>query len=844
MNDQSQSNSINKSFSSAPTKEEGLNIKVIIGKFLAFVPYFILSVIICLGVAFLINRYSNPRYLVKATMLIKEKNNRGGMDGADGFLQGMQLLNTSKNIENELGIIRSRNMVTETLKNLDFGISYYSLGSIKKTDLYGNSTFSILLDSNHLQCKGGEVILKFMGNGLVEVSAEDAIDVFIPKTGEVIKNKIELPKQEFQMQEEIASENYKFRIQFNDPSFLNQREIVYSFKLNDLNSLVNSYFNKYIAKPVNKQSSIIEISKEGNWPDKDIAFINKLCSTYTNKGLDEKNKTTTNTIAFIDVQLGNISDSLNLVEEQLQIFRSSNRIVDLSVTGENIVTQIGDLEKSKAEEELKGKYYEYLRNYVQANKGFDEVVAPSAMGIQDPLLNTILAKMIETYAKKKTLEISLKESNPMIQETNNTLLVLKQTLQENLKNIIASHQLVLNDLNKRIALFESQIGGLPQKEQKLLNMTRKYQLSDKLYTYLLEKRAEAGIAGAGITPDSKIIDAAIVVDKTYPNTSNNYSIAFAIGLIVPLVIVLGLEFLNNTIHNHGDLQKVTSIPLLGSIVHNTKNTALVIANHPKSQVSEAFRNLRSNISFLAGTKVDKKVIMVTSTVSGEGKTFISMNLSSVLAIGGYRTLLIGVDLRKPKIFQDFKLDNSFGLTNYLIGKADKEKIVQKTGLANLDIITAGPTPPNPSELIMSAAFYNLLEEYKKEYDYIILDTPPIGLVADGLDIMKHSDIVFYVARQNVSKKNYFNMINEIYANEKEKNVGLIFNDVNFAAVYGYGYGAYGYGYGYGYGSGYGSGYGGGYGYGSGYGYGYGNGYGGYGDTEVENKPLWKRILGR
>jgi capsular exopolysaccharide synthesis family protein len=221
-----------------------------------------------------------------------------------------------------------------------------------------------------------------------------------------------------------------------------------------------------------------------------------------------------------------------------------------------------------------------------------------------------------------------------------------------------------------------------------------------------------------------------------------------------------------------------------------------------------------------------------------------MNLSSVLAIGGYRTLLIGVDLRKPKIFQDFKLDNSFGLTNYLIGKANKEKIVQKTELANLDIITAGPTPPNPSELIMSAAFYNLLEEYKKEYDYIILDTPPIGLVADGLDIMKHSDIVFYVARQNVSKKNYFNMINEIYANEMEKNVGLIFNDVNFAAVYGYGYGAYGYGYGYGYGGGYGSGYGGGYGYGSGYGYGYGNGYGGYGDTEVEKKPLWKRILGR
>jgi capsular exopolysaccharide synthesis family protein len=269
-------------------------------------------------------------------------------------------------------------------------------------------------------------------------------------------------------------------------------------------------------------------------------------------------------------------------------------------------------------------------------------------------------------------------------------------------------------------------------------------------------------------------------------------------------------------------------------MHNNRPTALVIANHPKSQVSEAFRNLRSNISYLRADG-NQKVIMVTSTVSGEGKTFISMNISSVLAIGGYKTLLIGVDLRKPKIFQDFKLDNSVGLTNYLIGKAEKNTIIQPTGIANLDIITAGPTPPNPSELIMSQRFYNLIEELKETYDYIILDTPPIGLVADGLDIMKHSDLVLYVVRQKVTKKTYLNLINEIYAAENTKNIGLVFNDVNFAAVYGYG--AYGYGYGYGTGYSYGYGYS-----GYGYGYGYGNQYG-YGDVEKENKPLIKRIFG-
>ena len=833
MNDQSKFQSADNSVSHSPVAENSLNFKTVIGKFLAFLPYFFISIIISLSVAFSFNRYSTPRYLVKATMLIKEKNNRSGMDGADGFIQGMQLLSSSKNIENELGILRARNIVEETLKNLDFGISYYSIGSIKKTDLYGNNPFSLEIDSNHLQTIGGVLNIDVLGNDEIEVYTEDQLNIFVPNTGEIVESKVKILRQKFNIKRDIVSEYFKFRLIKNDPYFGIKGGQQFGIKINTFENLVNEYNTNYEVKPINKLSTIVEISKEGAWPNKDIAFINMLCQTYTQKGLADKNRTTQNTISFIENQLSNISDSLNSVENQLQLFRSANKIVDIGSNGANIMQQLVDLENEKSKEELKSKYYVYLFNYVLANKGFDEVIAPGTMGVQDPILNGLLGKLVEVYAKKKTLEISLKETNPMIQETNNTLKVLRQTLLENIKNIQAGNKLVLKDFDERIAIYEAQIGNLPMKEQKLLNMTRKYQLSDKLYTYLLEKRAEAGIAGAGITPDSKILDASVVEGKTYPKTSNNYSIALAIGLTLPLIIILSLEFFNNSINNHSQLQQVSNIPLVGNIVHNTKQTALVIANHPKSQVSEAFRNLRSNISYLSGNQFGKKVIMVTSTVSGEGKTFISMNLSSVLAIGGFKTLLIGVDLRKPKIFQDFKLDNSFGLTNYLIGRVDRFKIVQKTELENLDIITAGPTPPNPSELIMSAAFYNLIEEYKSEYDYIILDTPPIGLVADGLDIMKHTDILLYVIRQTVSKKNYLNMINEIYANEKEKNIGLIFNDINFASAYGYGYGAYGYGYGSSYGSG----------YGYGYGYGYGSQYG-YGETEIDTKPLWMRFFGR
>jgi tyrosine-protein kinase Etk/Wzc len=819
--------------------EGGLDFKSIIGKFLAFMPYFVVSILISLFIAFLINRYSDPRYRVQATLLIKEKNSRGGMDGAENFLQGMQLLNTSKNIENEQGILRSRSMVEETIKNLDFGISYFEEGSVRKADLYGNLPFVVQLDSNHLQCRNAFINIRFLRNEKIECWLEGKGEVYVPKTGDFIESIETKQKWIFNIKDFVKTEFFSFKINVINPNIQNSEESIYSFKLNNFDNLVKQYFNKYTLKPINKQASILEINREGSYPEKEKAFINQLCNTYIQQGMDDKNKVTQKTIQFIDEQLKSISDTLGQVEDQLKIFRTNNKIVDLSISGSQIMGNVLDLEKQSSEQGLKNKYYTYLEDYIKNSNPLDQLIAPSIMGVNDPILISVLQKMIELYAKKKTMELSYQKDNPLIIETENNLINLQNTLIENIHSIQKNASVLQQDINKRISIAESEISKLPANEQKLLSITRRYQLSDKLYTYLLEKRAEAGIAGAGINPDNKVLDKAMVIEKTYPQESSNYTISIVIGSVLPLLIILSIEFFNNKIQNHTQLQKLTKIPLIGSIMHNSKNTALVIANHPKSQISEAFRNMRSNLSYLSG-KENKKIIMVTSTVSGEGKTFVSMNLSSVMAIGGYKTLLIGVDLRKPKIFQDFKLDNSFGLTNYLIGKATKETIVQKTELANLDIITAGPTPPNPSELIMSSAFYQLIEDYKNEYDYIVLDTPPIGLVADGLDIMKHSDIVLYVTRQNISQKNYLNLINELYTSEKDKSIGLIFNDVNFATVYGYGYGAYGYGYGYG--SSYGSGYGYGYGYGGGYGYGYG--YGGYGETEVENKSFLKRLLGR
>jgi tyrosine-protein kinase Etk/Wzc len=815
--------------------ESEINFKFIVGKALAFLPYVIISIVLSLCIAFLIVRYATPVYLVKTSMLIKDNSRgRSSMAGADNFLQGMQLLNVDRNIENEQGILMSKKLVRAAISQLDFGISYYSKGSVKRTELYADKPFIIELDSNHLQIQGTEVFIQFKNEHEVSVWTESTGNLLVPKTEQIIGSVGIIKPINHKINELISNEYYAFKIKLIEPNISNLTLGDYSFKLNLTEALVKQHHNSYALAPINKQASLIEIKKEGANPEKEKAFLNELCESYINLGLSEKNRVTQKTLHFIDEQLLGIGDSLVKVEGELQDYRKQNKIIDLGETGNLIIEELGSIEQELSQQKLQFKYYTYLENYVKGSDPLNELIAPSIMGVNDQVLNALVAKIIETYSQKQALGFSYQDESPNIKQVNQNLQQLKMSLLENLKSIKEASVIISNELNRRIAAFDGKISQLPAKEQEMLTMKRRYVLSDKLYTYLLEKRAEAGIAGAGIDADHKVVDVAEVVSQTYPKVASIYSIALIIGLVFPIIIILIMEFFNYKIINHSQLQYLTQIPLVGSIVHNAKNTALVIANHPKAQVSESFRNLRSNLNYLKGNG-KKQIIMVTSTVSGEGKTFIGMNLSSVLAIGGLKTVLIGVDLRKPKIFQDFKLDNSIGLTNYLIGKASQAQIIQKTGLENLDIITSGPVPPNPSELIMSQAFYDLLADLANKYDHIILDTPPIGLVADGLDIMKHADVVLYVSRQNVSKKSYLNLINEIYANENEKNIGLVFNDINFAAVYGYGYGAYGYGYGYSYGSGYG--------YGYSYGYGYGYGYGGYGDTEVEHKSRWKRLLG-
>jgi capsular exopolysaccharide synthesis family protein len=363
----------------------------------------------------------------------------------------------------------------------------------------------------------------------------------------------------------------------------------------------------------------------------------------------------------------------------------------------------------------------------------------------------------------------------------------------------------------------------PVNERLLLGIKRKFTLNDNIYTYLLEKRAEAGIKKASILSDARVLDAAGLsgVANISPKYKQNLIIGVIIGVLIPLALILLFDYLNVKILDRKEIEDNTVAPILGSIGHNTTNTELVVNEKPRSSITESFRSIKTNLQFVTGEE-GCKVISITSGVSGEGKTFCSINLASVYATLNKKTVLVGLDLRKPKVHKEFGISNDLGVTNYLIGKASLKDIIIQTEIGNLDIIPAGTPPPNPNQLLESKEFKEFISTLKANYDIIIIDTPPVALVSDAVYISTFCDATIFVIRLKYTTRQVYNIINDLYENRGLKNILIALNDVKHRGYYGYG--DYGYSYGYG------------------YGYGYGYNYGGYYEDTPPPKPWVVRMF--
>jgi len=775
-----------------PLIEEKLNLKPVLGIILSNWYYFVFSLILSFFIAYTVNQFTQPVYEVKEKIILKdEKNSSIGTE----ILVENQIPTFRKTIANEIEILRSREMIHKVISELeDFKVSYHEIGRIRTSEIYKKAPFRVIIVSTDSLIYEIPFYINFITKNEFELLFQ-------------YESKSYIYKQKHKFGDNIITPYFNIYITRNDTVMstnpgLDLEGRSYNFKLKSQLSLIKHYSSVLVITPM-RETSILVVSLEESSPQKGLDFLNKLGEVYIQSGVSAKNMIAINTLDFIEGQLNEVFTSLSDAELALERYKQTKRLITLEDKSHEFIKNLSELDVEVSKIDLVLKSLAVLQNYVQQNKALS-TLAPATIEASDPLLLPFILKLRDLQEKRIFMRNTYTEQSIEIKILDSQIAEAQKSLLEVIRNIIKQSTLSSNFYKDKIDRAEADLKSLPSTERELIALKRKYFLNEKIYMNLLEKKSEVEISKAATVADYKILDPAYLVGKTKPEKSKNYLIAFIFGMVIPSVLVYLKYYLDNKIRSKAQLEKFTTIPVIGVIGHNNKATPLVLKVSPKSLISESFRNLRTNLQYISSEK-DKKVILVTSTISSEGKTFCSVNIASVLAFSGKKVVLVGLDLRKPKIYDEFSLTNDKGVTNYLISQAELDDIIQSTEIENLDVITAGPNPPNPSELIMKQKLTDMLEELKARYDYVILDTPPIGLVTDAFILMKHADINIYIVRENYSKQDFFTGINSLYNERKVSNLYIVLND---SQIYS---GGYGYGYGYGYG---------GYGYGSGGGYGY------------------------
>ncbi|MFW6218612.1 MAG: GumC family protein [Bacteroidota bacterium] len=784
-----------------------IDVKEILNRFLEYKWYYIAIITLFLAGAYLKNKYAPVIYENTATILINTDNKNGFMNKDDLF-SNFGLFGADKNIENEIGILKSFTLIKNTISSLNFEVGYFFEENIINvaplqdfdfniinTSLYKEAPVKVNLDRSHnqpidvlfyvdilsdttfrIQARGTDVSLyNYIDNNVVRKIRNFSIDK-VYKFGETIVDK-----------------NYSFTVTKNPEGYsdIPVGKLFY-FQLYHLDYLTLQYRNNLTINKANENASLINISINGYNQRKITEFINVFIDKYLETNLVKKNKVALSTVSFIDNQISEVADSLSAAEYTLESFRSRNKVMDLGYQGQKLYERLGEFEREKANLNTQQRYYQWVIDYFDNNKeGYADIVPPSSMNVVDPLLTKLIEEFVTLNSERKNLVNNRQTKSLHLSSLENKISNLRQTILENVRNNLNTVNMSINEINYQENQLSGQISNLPKTELKLLGIERNFELNNTIYTYLLQKRAEAQIAAVSNTPDYDVVDEArlIMSGPVAPKRKLNYIIALFLGLALPSGVILLRDYLNNTLVSEQDIEHYTHHPVIGTIYRNNKGVPNVVAAYNKSAITESFRAVRTNLQIMFKGKMNRTVI-VTSSTGGEGKTFTALNLASAFASFGSRAVLVGFDLRKPTMHEKIGANNIVGLSNYLSERAGFNDIVQKTNIENLDFIPAGPIPPNPSELIASERAILLFTELKRRYSYIVVDSAPLGAVSDSYLLMNHGDATIFVVRQNYTHKDIFkDTMKQLRHNKLDENVYFVLNDVTKRGAKAYGYNA-------------------------------------------------------
>lgn len=769
-----------------------IDLRVIFKKLISKWWWFVITIGLSVGAGVAYIKTTPKSYLVQSVMLMGDKSRNAFGGGQEEFIKGTSFLRSSADLEDKVAVLTSRTNVARALQRLNFGVSYHETTNFLTTEKFDYPPFFVKLDTVAIQVvgipiqisvdrKAGTYRVQAKGSNvmLYNVGKQELMEEFIPiyEVDRVVK-----------IGEPFVDQNLSFTIEFPaDRVYKEQSK--YFFKLNSLDDLVLSYRGRTIAAPLSKESNIVVLQVNGEVVSKERAYLNKLMETYIEGEKFKQEQKGLKTINFIEDQIGSVSDSLRRVESSIEQFRfSSGGVMDVARSNEALAQERSRLNDERSMIMRKRSYCSNVLAKVRSASDLRNMPTPGLSGIDDAVLNNLVMEITKLAADLAAANATTgARSNPALIPMERRMKNLTASLEQTAESLVEQADVNLAEIDRRISRINFQSGQLPREERQLVNYERKFKLSDNLYNYLMEKRAEAGIAIASNQVDKVIIDEARMEGRkaVAPDKKVILGGAFLFGLLLPIGIILIRDLVNDRISDLDELKRVSTIPVLARIPSSKRKRLL--ADDMRSVIAESFRTARINLQYL-NPDSKRQVIGFTSSSSGEGKTFCAVNLATIMANAGRRTLIIDADMRRPSLAKTMDLsEEGPGLSTWLIGECALDAMVRKTDIPGLDAITAGPIPPNPLELMESHRLGELVELLRERYDRIIFDSSPLGLVSEYVILMRHVDLSLYVVRERHTHRKALRFINEMVREGKIGKVDLLLNDVKGLAKDGYGY---------------------------------------------------------
>ena len=797
--------------------------------------WFILSLVICGGLGAIYLRYATPKYQSTAKLLIKDDDSNSKRGQSLQNMTNLGIISNSAGIDNEMEILTSHSIAEDAIRDLKLYVDYSTKGRIKDIILYRDQPLNVDIDRAHLEKLNQPVDLTITRNGTTYIVSGT---YSVPTDENESEGPFSLNRKFTSLPATIATRAGIITISSNNGHSLHDGQ---TLKVEVLSPKMAS--NKYVGElqvaQTSKTTSIAQLQLTDEVPQRSLDYLKQLAIVYNRQANEDKNIVALRTEKFINSRLQKINAELGKTEGQLQNYKQQNGMVELKLNAGNAVTNQNESELKLADMQTQIELFSTIAQEVESSSRNLSQVIPSNVGLDDQSSTSLINKYNELVLERNRLLRSASENSPVVEPLTAQIRELNGNIRRAISTARQNLQIQRDALAAQVSKFNEQVAETPQQERMLTQIGRQQEVKSGLYLMLLQKREENSISLAATADKGKLIDDPQLVGKISPKSAIIMLIALLLGLAIPALVIFLLQLFRYKIEGHEDVARLTKLPIIADVAI-ASNTAkgkadIVVHENQNNQMEEIFRSLRTNLQFMLHE--GQKVVLFTSSTSGEGKTFTAANLSVSFGLLGKKVILVGLDIRRPRLAELFGInDHRHGITNLLVKDAPTAADVQEQILPsgvnkNLDLLMAGPIPPNPAELIARSSLEAIIKALKDKYDYIMIDTAPVGLVTDTLQIARVADASIYMCRADYTPKSNFELINALANEKKLPNMAMVLNGIDMSKKkygYYYGYGRYGkYGR---YGRGLGS-----YGYGKNGNYGsYGN-YGNYSNSHYGNK---------